>query len=73
MDGKTLESLRLPTPEQAQAPARRRDRVHFMMETPDGEGLSVGESELSAFLQRYGSPAGTRSGSGSLPDSGSRP
>ena len=68
METKEMQGLSLPSLEQS-----RRRGVHFMAETPDGQGLSVRENELSAFLRKYGQPAETPNASESLGDSGSRP
>ena len=54
-----LQGLRLPTPEEAMAaPVRRRQKseTHYLMETPDGELMSVSEDDLDGYLQRYGTP-----------------
>ncbi len=70
MDEKELEGLSLPKPEEARPPRRR--GVHFMMETEDGEGLSVWEDELSEYLKKYGQKPRTGD-TDSSQDSGSRP
>lgn len=69
MQNKELQGLSLP---ELPTEPRQRSRFHFMAETPDGEGMSFGENELGAFLQKYGQPA-TKSSSESSPGSGSRP
>lgn len=58
--------LSLPKLEQDGRPRQRRqdrktEEAHYMMQTPDGETLSVRESELSAFLRMYGKEAGADS------------
>ena len=53
MAQKDIGKLRLPSLEQArQKPVR--NSVHYLAETPDGEVLSVSESELSEYLRVYG-------------------
>ena len=71
MENKELQGLSLPSLEEAPK-ARRRGGVHFMMETEDGEGLSVWEDELSEYLKKYGQKPKTEN-TDSSPDSGSRP
>lgn len=52
---KKLEGLSLPRPEGGAPEARGKGRgCHYLMETPDGELVGVWESELPAFLKKYG-------------------
>ena len=59
-DKETLQGLSLP---EAERPQREtvgsrlpfRQRYHFLAETEDGEGMSLGEDELSAYLKQHGS------------------
>ena len=50
---KELRGLSLPKLEE-DGPRPRRRGAHYLMETPEGEVLSVSDEELSAYLQRYG-------------------
>lgn len=55
-----LQGLSLPSLEESPGSEARKKagRYHYLMETPDGEGMSVQENELSTFLRQYGTPAG---------------
>ncbi len=68
MQDKEMQGLSLP---ELPTEPRQQSRFHFMAETPDGEGMSFGENELGAFLQKYGQAPKTESSERS-PDSGSR-
>ena len=58
-DPETLQGLSLPAEEQPRREAEGsrlpfRQRYHFLVETEDGEGMSLGEDELSAYLKQRG-------------------
>lgn len=59
-DKETLQGLSLPEAEQQQRAAAGcrlpfQQRYHFLAETEDGEGMSLGEDELSVYLKQHGS------------------
>ena len=59
----TLQGLPLPKAEQRQQKAGGsrlpcQQRYHFLVETEDGEGMSLGEDELSVYLKQRGSAEG---------------
>ena len=58
-DKETLQGLSLPEAEQQRAAEGSRlplrQRYHFLVETEDGEGMSLGEDELSVYLKQHGS------------------
>lgn len=58
----TLQGLSLPQAEQQQKAGGSRlpcqQRYHFLVETEDGEGMSLGEDELSVYLKQRGSAGG---------------
>ena len=62
-DLETLQGLSLPEAERPQRKAEGsrlpcQQRYHFLVETEDGEGMSLGEDELSAYLKHRGSAEG---------------
>lgn len=59
-DKETLQGLSLPEAEHPQRAAEGsrlplRQRYHFLVETEDGEGMSLGEDELSVYLKQHDS------------------
>ena len=48
------EGLSLPKLEKEAHQARPTQRVHYLMELPNGESAGVTEENLSAFLEKYG-------------------
>lgn len=55
-------------PREAQQTA---DKWHFLMETPDGEVMSVRQEDMSEYLKRYGTPVEQKK-TESSPSSGER-
>lgn len=58
-DKETLQGLSLPGAEQPQRAAEGsrlpiRQRYHFLVDTEDEEGMSMGEDELSVYLKQHG-------------------
>ena len=51
------EGLSLPTLPKEVRRKQPTQRVHYLMELPNGESVSVAEENLSAFLERYGTSA----------------
>ena len=51
------EGLSLPTLPKEAHQARSTQRVHYLMELPNGESAGVTEENLSAFLEKYGTSA----------------
>ena len=51
------EGLSLPTLPKEARRKQPTQRVHYLMELPNGESVSVAEENLDAFLEKYGTSA----------------
>lgn len=51
------EGLSLPTLPKEVRRKQPTQRVHYLMELPNGESVSVAEENLDAFLEKYGTSA----------------
>ena len=51
------EGLSLPMLPKEAHQTRSTQRVHYLMELPNGESAGVTEENLSAFLEKYGTSA----------------
>ena len=57
-DTETLQGLSLPKAEKSRRETEGsrlpfQQRYHFLVETEDGEGMSLGEDELSVYLKQH--------------------
>lgn len=55
--GTMSEGLSLPTLPKEVRRKQPTQRVHYLMELPNGESVSVAEENLDAFLEKYGTSA----------------
>ena len=51
------EGLSFPTLPKEARRKQPTQRVHYLMELPNGESVSVAEENLDAFLEKYGTSA----------------